>query len=149
MIQFGECSRRFQWDVGGAAAVDAVKASILVVRPRRLRSSLVKDLLRCLISCYWNTDNLTKNEQTFSTCADIRPGVLTRVFEAEHVMAQEDNLLEKLHPQFDHDDANRISNVSAQGETSDEAMELDHEGSDDAGEEPAIVYGSCWQQGVS
>ena len=71
-----------------------------------------------------NTDNLTKSGQTSRTCADNGPGVLTRVLEREHVTAQDDNLLEKLHPQFDHDDANRISNVSAQGETSDnEAMD--------------------------
>ena len=37
-------------------------------------------------------------------------------------MAQDDNLLEKLHSQFDHDDESGITNVSAQGETSTEGV---------------------------
>ena len=121
----GRCSRRGRRegvDACGAAAQAAIVTGegssqvpgflLLDVTPL---SMCLETSLRVATKLYErNTDNLTKSGQTSGTCADNRPGVLTRVFEGVHVTAQDDNLLEKLHPQFDHDDANRISNVSAQ-----------------------------------
>ena len=48
-----------------------------------------------LIEC--NTIFPTKKGQTFSTCADNQPGVLIQVFQREHAMTEDNNLLEKFH----------------------------------------------------
>ena len=80
---------------------------LLDVTPLSMRLAASLGAATKLYEC--NTDTLTKNGQMFGTCADNGPGVLTRVFEREHVMAQDDNLLEKLHSQFDHDDESGIT----------------------------------------